>query len=279
MSEQISTTEVANLESSVTPPSPESVTPPAVTVPSTPELYDVKVNGQTFKVPLDELRNGYQRQQDYTKKTMEYSTFRSEYDKKVQGYENQLTKVKEFFADPRVQTALAQLNAGVSDPSSPLTAEQAQQLYASQAEKLRAEQETRFEQHAQELEVKTLTNQYTSAIDSTIKAAIDKFDILKDVDGIEMLLKRDVAAREPANLEEAQKLFAEVAEARANKIMGRIQQLQKTDAINKAKLVSGGIEPPGGGAPSMPAGKLPALGSKELFQAALDDYTKGSTRA
>lgn len=33
------------------------------------ELVDVQVNGETFQVPIAELRNGYMRQSDYTRKT------------------------------------------------------------------------------------------------------------------------------------------------------------------------------------------------------------------
>ena len=38
--------------------------------------YTVKVDGKEVEVSLDELRNGYQRQQDYTRKTMEASETR-----------------------------------------------------------------------------------------------------------------------------------------------------------------------------------------------------------
>ena len=34
----------------------------------TPPSYSVKVDGEEFEVSLDELRNGYQRQSDYTRK-------------------------------------------------------------------------------------------------------------------------------------------------------------------------------------------------------------------
>lgn len=39
--------------------------------PEEPELYTVKVNGEEVQVSLDELRNGYSRQADYTRKTQE----------------------------------------------------------------------------------------------------------------------------------------------------------------------------------------------------------------
>jgi hypothetical protein len=43
-----------------------------------PELYVVKVGGKEERVSLDELTNGYQRQQDYTRKTQELAQQRQE---------------------------------------------------------------------------------------------------------------------------------------------------------------------------------------------------------
>lgn len=41
--------------------------------PEQPPLYQVKVDGQLIEVTLEELQNGYSRQQDYTRKTQEIS--------------------------------------------------------------------------------------------------------------------------------------------------------------------------------------------------------------
>jgi len=41
------------------------------------DVYDVTVNGETQQVTLDELRNGYSRQADYTRKTQELATERA----------------------------------------------------------------------------------------------------------------------------------------------------------------------------------------------------------
>lgn len=272
--------DVANLEalqtSQNTPPVETPPVPPAATE---PELYEVKVNGQTFKVPLDELRNGYQRQQDYTKKTMEYSDYRRQADSELQQYKQRLEEVGTFLSNPQVQNALRQLQAGVTDPSKPLTAEQAMQLYQSQAEQTARAQETRLAQMAQELEVRQLAAQYTGEINTTIKGLLDKHSILQNIEGIDELLKRDVAQRQPATLEEARKLFSEAAEGRANRILGVIQNQQKQAAAQQAQLQKTGIEPPGGSALPPPPPTNFKLGSNDLFKAALEDYVKGSSKA
>ena len=42
----------------------------------TGDVHTVKVDGQEQQVSLDELRNGYQRQADYTRKTQELASER-----------------------------------------------------------------------------------------------------------------------------------------------------------------------------------------------------------
>jgi hypothetical protein len=49
----------------------EQSEPGSETRPEQPQMFTVKIDGKDVEVPLDELRNGYQRQQDYTRKTME----------------------------------------------------------------------------------------------------------------------------------------------------------------------------------------------------------------
>jgi hypothetical protein len=53
-----------------------------------PELITIKVDGKEVQVTLDELKNGYQRQADYTKKTMEVSDQRKQ-------AETEIAKVRE----------------------------------------------------------------------------------------------------------------------------------------------------------------------------------------
>jgi hypothetical protein len=274
---QISSTEVANLETgnltgatTSTEVTPASTTP-VVATPVTPEMYDVKVNNQTIKVPLDELRNGYSRQQDYTKKTMELSQERQRYQQELSQYQDQIQKVQTFLSDPRVQNALRQLQAGVEDPSKPLTAEQAMQLQSQAAAHQQAQLEARMNQMQQELEVRSLANQYSSEIESTTRQLLDKHPVLQDIDGIDELLRRDVANRQPATLQEAKQFFAEAAQARADRLMQRFQTQQKEVAVQQGKLTKNGIEV-GGQAPAIvPPEKKFKFGSNDLFQAAVSD--------
>lgn len=48
------------------------------------QMVTVKIDGKEVEVPLSELKNGYQRQADYTKKTMEVSEQRKAADAELQ---------------------------------------------------------------------------------------------------------------------------------------------------------------------------------------------------
>ena len=52
-------------------------------------VYRVKVDGEEFEVSLDELRNGYQRQSDYTRKSQSLAEQRKAYESNLQAVQNE----------------------------------------------------------------------------------------------------------------------------------------------------------------------------------------------
>lgn len=76
-SETMSTTEP--IEAPVEPSVEDTQTEPVEAAPEEPgERYPVKIGGEEHEVTLEELRNGYQRQSDYTKKTQELADLRKQ---------------------------------------------------------------------------------------------------------------------------------------------------------------------------------------------------------
>ncbi len=55
----------------------------------TPQAYTVKVDGEEFEVTLDELRDGYQRQSDYTRKSQSLAEQRKAYEANLQAVQNE----------------------------------------------------------------------------------------------------------------------------------------------------------------------------------------------
>jgi chromosome segregation ATPase len=55
----------------------------------TPQAYTVKVDGEEYEVTLDELRDGYQRQADYTRKSQSLAEQRKAYEANLQAVQNE----------------------------------------------------------------------------------------------------------------------------------------------------------------------------------------------
>ena len=74
--------------------------------PEEPELYTVKVNGEEIQVTLDELRNGYSRQSDYTRKSQEIAERR----KAIEAMEAEISAERAQYAEllPRMREQLQQ---------------------------------------------------------------------------------------------------------------------------------------------------------------------------
>lgn len=260
------------------PPTDPASTPvdPAPQIAPEQQLFEVKINGTTMKVPLQELVSGYQTNKVSTQRFMEAADYRRQAEQQIAEFQERERQISAYLSDPRVQNALRQLQAGVTDPSQPLTAAQAEQMFQLRQAEMQKATETRMSQMAQELEVRTLAAQYETEIKSTLQQLYDKHPVLSDIEGIDTLLKRDVAARNPTSMEDAKRIFAEVAEMRANRIMTRFQEQQKQSAAKQAQLAKNGIEPPGGAAIPSPTAPNAKFGTTEFFQAALADYVKGS---
>jgi len=64
-----------------------------------PESYTVKVDGEEFEVTLDELRNGYQRQSDYTRKSQSVAEMRKTYEANVQIVQAEREKYSQVLAN------------------------------------------------------------------------------------------------------------------------------------------------------------------------------------
>lgn len=75
-SEALDPEKQAAAEPAAAPPEPEAAEAPPEAEAQAPEAeptVTVKIDGKDVEVPLSELKNGYQRQADYTRKTMEVS--------------------------------------------------------------------------------------------------------------------------------------------------------------------------------------------------------------
>jgi hypothetical protein len=104
---------------------PEEVVEAVKPVVADDTLVTVKINGEEKQVPLAELKNGYQRQSDYTSKTQELSQQRQEVNQQKQQYDQYLQSIPllAMVAQQNVSTAQDKLysqdflNLAESDPA------------------------------------------------------------------------------------------------------------------------------------------------------------------
>lgn len=251
------------------PPAKAADPPPA----PADDLYEVKVGGKAFRVPKDELISGYQRQQDYTRKTMELAERQREFDRIRQEHSTwaqEREQLKAFLQNrDALQEYLKHLQ-GFESPDQPVSAAQMQAIIERQAAARQQEMEAGFQRMAFDLEVKHTAAEYSAKIDATIADAMSQFPELRSVRRIEKILKEEVAERQPSTLAEAQQLFYVVAKEQAEGLRSFVAEEKKQAAAKAAKLQNG-IEPPGGTGvqPTNKALKLGSQALRDAFEASL----------
>ena len=268
------------------------------TSPAEPE-YEFNRKGELVKIKASDptipelLSKGH----DYTQKTMEHAeqvrafeAQRQQYDSQLQQQSAELTQrlqaLDEVMNDPaKFQQLVAwqqqQRGMQTTDPSDIPTIQQTQQLIQSQVETVQRQLQTDIMRAKFELETGRLEQEYSGKIGSHLESLTKTHPILQDVEGIDRLLRDEVAAgvaakikanpNVPVPLEDTLQMFSEAAKRRAAKIEERFQNRMKAAAAKKADVITTGIEPPGGAAPTPTAGKVPKIGSKELHDQVLKD--------
>lgn len=250
---------------------PQTETPVAEMTPQ--ELYEVKVRNQTIKVPLDELRNGYSRQQDYTQKTTELAEWRKQAEAEVRQYAEAIQQYEALLADPRVRNYLESLNAGNESLDDVPTVASVQKLLESRTADIDRTINERIAAAQMELEVKSLQTTYEGELSSAFKSVTEKFPFLMEIPDVEKQLRRAVANRGPQDINDAKRLLVEEATTRAQKVVEHFDRQRKTEAVSRASKLKG-IEPPGG-APAPSLGGRFKLGSNELREQAIADLVAG----
>jgi len=275
--------ELANETGEETAPVAPEPTAPVETAPPAPpaeDLFEVKIDGKLYRVPKSEVIAGYQRQQDYTRKTMTLAEQRQAWENERKQIYEQVEELKVWLKNPvNLRNYMAELSKqqGFEDPDMPLTAAQAQQLVEA---RLKQEREAWLKQQdakSEETITKVQATQYLNEINATIKGLLDTYPELKAVDGIDALLYKDVAAMDPQSFDEAKQGFAKAAETRANKMRSHFSEQLKVKAVSSNKLAQG-IEPPGSaGVPTTPQPKF-KLGTSDLMKQVLADLNAGEVK-
>lgn len=256
----------------ITPEAPSSPTPSPSPAPTAEQLFEVKIGGQARKVALAELQAGYQRQQDYTQKTMSLAEERRSLQTQ---WEAERQQTREFLSRPenveQLLQYLRQKQGPQLDPNQPVTSQQLQQMLQQREQAMRQAQVTERQQMMQELELKQMEDTYKGDLQRHIAGILDQHPVLKSIYRIESVLKQAAAEGQPGTIEEAKQLILQKAAEQVEAIRAHFTEQQKQTAVQQSKLR--GIEPPGGAAP-MPAPKsVGKMGSPD-FNADVADYLR-----
>ena len=134
-------------------------------------FHKVKVAGQEFEVTLDELRNGYQRDADYRRKTEELSNdrknFHSQSEKQRQDYSQKLNEMNQILSNAQ-QELNTEINSAdlealyEEDPAQAAKIEhrlrRKQEMLNSSIQKTQSEQKQQFDGYLQTEKTKLVNN-------------------------------------------------------------------------------------------------------------------------
>ena len=135
------------------------------------DFHKVKVAGQEFEVTLDELRNGYQRDADYRRKTEELSNdrknFHSQSEKQRQDYSQKLNEMNQILSNAQ-QELNTEINSAdlealyEEDPAQAAKIEhrlrRKQEMLNSSIQKTQSEQKQQFDGYLQTEKTKLVNN-------------------------------------------------------------------------------------------------------------------------
>lgn len=217
------------------------------------DLYEVKVNGKTLKVGLDELRNGYSRQQDYTRKAQELAQRERDWTARLGHYEKAIQETRALLTDrAKLAQILQSMPAGqdnADEGDELLTRSQVDAMRAKWFEEYEARQEQKRQAQQYEAEVKELKNTYMGQLREVYDSMGEQFPALKKLPLFNEI-RMKVGSYEPQSIEDAKALFANEVKELAK------EQGWVSGAATVANGAPSGIEPPGG------VGIMPAEGEK-----------------
>lgn len=258
---------------------------------STPEEEELELihNQQGVKLPKSEVLKLAQKGFDYTQKTMRLAEERKAFDAErltaQAEVQRQLLMLKDTLTNPDslrelVQWAAQQQGVDMTDrqadqAAAQMSPQQVQSMVQSQIQRLEHQMGTAVARVQHELETNRLEKEYSAQVNTHLKSLTTaKYPVLQDVEGVEKLLKEEVAGQVKAlidadpnreiPMEQTLKMLEKAAERRALKIEARFKDRLKETAVKRAEIINKGIEPAGGQIPKPAPGPTPKLGSKEL---------------
>jgi len=284
----------AELAASPTPDTPAVETPtvepqaenaapetPTVEVPPPAAPIEVKLPNED-EIPSDpeELKKGWLRHRDYTKKTMSLAEER----KAIEAERQRVKEQEQYFQraaeeiqawrtlanDPDQLAQFVERQRAARNqpaPDEPLTWQQTQQLLAQERERIRAEVAAETRNELLKLEAGRAEVQFFQELTTHTNDLLTKNPLLRTVPRIERLIVEDARARNPQSLAELKQFMVEEAEERVKPLAQLIKNHEDAAVMRYAKAQKPSMAPAGGTLPAAQAPtRQPKLGSPEFYK-------------
>ena len=232
------------------------------------QLVEYRVGGEVKQAPWKDVRDGYQRQQDYTQKTQALASRNRELEQtssQLQAREQAFVKLLD---DPAQLIGLAQARMGGQPQQQQPPAPDEVATFGAVEQSVNAklnELDHRVNQRIQESTSREeAARQYQKLEDtsnSTYKAITDSHAVLTKLPNAEVTIRQMAAEANPQTLDEMVNAMKEAGAKLAGDLGSHYKEQAKVDAVNATKVTNLSIEP-AGGSPVLPKQKSYGQGKK-----------------
>ena len=232
------------------------------------QLVEYRVGGEVKQAPWKDVRDGYQRQQDYTQKTQALASRNRELEQtssQLQAREQAFVKLLD---DPAQLIGLAQARMGGQpqhqQPPSPdevATFGAVEQSVNAKLNELDHRVNQRIQESTSREEAARQYQKLEDTSNSTYKAITDSHAVLTKLPNAEVTIRQMAAEANPQTLDEMVNAMKEAGAKLAGDLESHYKEQAKVDAVRATKVTNQSIEP-AGGTPVLPQAKSYGKGKK-----------------
>jgi|13_taG_2_1085334.scaffolds.fasta_scaffold00549_9 hypothetical protein len=277
MAEELPTPTEAQIQELDTPQEPSAETAPE-TDSSAPQsepaslnddqLVEYRVNGEVKQAPWKDVRDGIQRQQDYTQKTQALASRNRELEQSASQLQAREQAFVKLLDDPAQLIGLAQARMGGQpqnqQPPSPdevATFGAVEQSVNAKLNELDQRVNQRIQESTSREEAARQYQKLEDTSNSTYKAMSESHPVLTKLPNAEVTIRQMAAEANPQTLDEMVNAMKEAGAKLAGDLESHYKEQAKVDAVNATKVTNQTIEP-AGGTPVLPQAKSYGKGKK-----------------
>ena len=232
------------------------------------QLVEYRVNGEVKQAPWKDVRDGIQRQQDYTQKTQALASRNRELEQtssQLQAREQAFVKLLD---DPAQLIGLAQARMGgqpqQQQPPSPdevATFGAVEQSVNAKLNELDYRVNQRIQESTSREEAARQYQKLEDTSNTTYKAITESHAVLTKLPNAEVTIRQMAAESNPQSLNDMISAMKEAGAKLAGDLESHYKEQAKVDAVNATKVTNQSIEP-AGGTPVLPQAKSYGKGKK-----------------